>query len=287
MMHDLKIVFLSSRPISWVNTAFPFFAAYVYITQQVDVVVIVGTLFFLIPYNYLMYGINDVYDYESDIKNPRKGGVEGALVPKRLHSFILKSSMLLAAPFIVYLLIVSDAVSRVVLCSSIFMVIAYSMPPFRFKEKPFLDSITSSFHFVSPFVFALSLAGWNHEYTPYVIAFFAWGIASHAFGAVQDILSDRKAGIASIATSIGAKNTVRFSLIFYLLAVLILLYLGGVHIFVAAAGLLYIWMVVPYINLQDSEAQKANNGWRHFLVINQLVGFVITITLVLCYINLI
>lgn len=287
MKADFKILFLSSRPISWVNTAFPFAAPYLYITHTIDLTLLIGTIFFLIPYNYLMYGVNDVYDYDSDIKNPRKGGVEGALVPKRLHSVVLKSSMLLVAPFILYLLIVSDAVSRVILCSSIFMVVAYSMPPFRFKERPFLDSITSSFHFVSPFVFALSLAGWKQEYIPYVIAFFAWGIASHAFGAVQDIISDRKAGIASIATSIGAKNTVRFSFIFYLLAILTLLLLGGVHIFVAAVGLLYIWMVVPYINLEDNDAQKANNGWRHFLVINQLVGFVITIALVLGYTNLI
>lgn len=287
MMHDIKILFLSSRPISWVNTAFPFVAAYIYITHTIDMIVLIGALFFLVPYNYLMYGINDIYDYESDIKNPRKGGVEGALVPKRLHSFIIKSSVLLAIPFIVYLLSVSDPVSRIVLCISIFMVVAYSMPPFRFKEKPFLDSITSSFHFVSPFVFALSLAGWKNEYIPYVIAFFAWGMASHAFGAVQDILSDRKAGIASIATQIGAKNTVRFSLALYALAVLILLSRGGVHSVVAVAGVLYVAMVLPYIHLRDSSAQKANNGWRHFLVINQIVGFVITITLVLSYTNLI
>lgn len=286
-MHDIKILFLSSRPISWVNTAFPFVAAYIYITHTIDMIVLIGALFFLVPYNYLMYGINDIYDYESDIKNPRKGGVEGALVPKRLHSFIIKSSVLLAIPFIVYLLSVSDPVSRIVLCISIFMVVAYSMPPFRFKEKPFLDSITSSFHFVSPFVFALSLAGWKNEYIPYVIAFFAWGMASHAFGAVQDILSDRKAGIASIATQIGAKNTVRFSLALYALAVLILLSRGGVHSVVAVAGVLYVAMVLPYIHLRDSSAQKANNGWRHFLVINQIVGFVITITLVLSYTNLI
>ena len=34
-------------------------------------------------------------------------------------------------------------------------------------------------------------------------AFFAWGAASQAFGAVQDVRADRSAGIASIATVLG------------------------------------------------------------------------------------
>ena len=39
--------------------------------------------------------------------------------------------------------------------------------------------------------------------------FFLWGAASHAFGAVQDVVADREAGIGSIATVIGARATVR------------------------------------------------------------------------------
>jgi 4-hydroxybenzoate polyprenyltransferase and related prenyltransferases len=81
----LKALTVSSRPLSWVNTAFPFAAAYFIGTQTFDALFFVGTLFFLIPYNVLMYGINDVYDYESDLRNPRKGGAEGGLLPPALH----------------------------------------------------------------------------------------------------------------------------------------------------------------------------------------------------------
>ena len=72
----LRQLFVSSRPVSWINTAYPFAAAYLMTTRQVDAVLIVGTLFFLVPYNLAMYGINDVFDYESDLRNPRKGGAE-------------------------------------------------------------------------------------------------------------------------------------------------------------------------------------------------------------------
>ena len=63
---------------------------------------VVGTLFFLVPYNLLMYGINDVFDYASDLRNPRKGGIEGGLVaPERaraVHRRILWSCVVLTVP---------------------------------------------------------------------------------------------------------------------------------------------------------------------------------------------
>ncbi len=39
----LKALFVSSRPLSWINTAFPFAAAYLLTTRTVDATLIVGT----------------------------------------------------------------------------------------------------------------------------------------------------------------------------------------------------------------------------------------------------
>ncbi len=80
---------VSSRPISWINTAFPFAVAYFLGTGNIDITLIVGAFFFLIPYNLLMYGVNDVFDYESDLTNPRKGGLEGALLEPKYHAATL------------------------------------------------------------------------------------------------------------------------------------------------------------------------------------------------------
>jgi 4-hydroxybenzoate polyprenyltransferase len=106
-----------------------------------------------------MYGINDVFDYESDVRNPRKGGVEGALLEPRWHRATLIASGVTALPFVVYLVAVGSPASWVVLAISLFAVVAYSVKGLRFKERPFLDSITSSTHFVSPAVYGLALAG--------------------------------------------------------------------------------------------------------------------------------
>ena len=212
MKEKSKLLLTSSRPLSWVNTAFPFAAGYLYFTGSFDVTLVIGTIFFLIPYNLLMYGINDVYDYESDMQNPRKGGVEGAVVDKKFHKLLLGWSYLLSLPFVIILAVLAPS-SILVLAACLFFVIAYSAKGLRFKEIPFLDSITSSLHFVGPLIYALSIVGWPVRGWPAVIAFFAWGIASQSLGAIQDIAYDKKAGIGSIGTAIGERPTVYFSFI--------------------------------------------------------------------------
>jgi len=92
-MKALRTMVLSSRPVSWVNTAIPFALAYYVVAEEVTPALIVGCIFFLVPYNFLMYGINDVFDYESDLRNPRKGGVEGALLPPHLHRATLVAAL--------------------------------------------------------------------------------------------------------------------------------------------------------------------------------------------------
>lgn len=208
MLTTLKKLFYVSRPLSWPNTAYPFAAGYILATLAGEglsiPILTVGTLYFLGPYNLLMYGINDVFDYESDIKNPRKGGVEGMKEERALHPTIIRAAILTNIPFLLVLLFVGSWQSRLVLLAVVFFVIAYSIKGLRFKERPVLDSITSSLHFVGPLLYGLALAGFPGAAWPFVVAFFLWGMASHAFGAVQDIIPDRKGSIRSIATELGA-----------------------------------------------------------------------------------
>lgn len=278
----IRALFLTSRPLSWVNTAFPFAAAYVMTTRQVDLTLVVGTLFFLIPYNVAMYGINDVFDYESDLRNPRKGGVEGALLDPRWHRLVLWVSGILALPFVVYLVVVGGPASWIALAVSLFAVVAYSAKGLRFKERPFLDSITSSTHFVSPAVYGLLLAG--ATFTPALVAilaaFFLWGAASHAFGAVQDVVADREGGIGSIATVIGARRTVRLSVVLYLLAGILLLAAEWPGPLAAVLALPYAINAAQWWRVTDATAPDANRGWKRFLWLNFATGFGVTMLLI-------
>ena len=75
----MREVLAASRPFSWINTAYPFAAGYLLATDgRVDALFVVGTLFFLFPYNLLMYGVNDVFDYESDLRARRSRSDRGS-----------------------------------------------------------------------------------------------------------------------------------------------------------------------------------------------------------------
>lgn len=278
----------ASRPVSWINTAFPFAAAYLMVERAVDWRFVVGTLFFLVPYNVLMYGVNDVFDYESDLRNPRKGGIEGDVIrdraaASRIHRGILIASAVTVVPPLVWLLTQGSVGARVTLVLVVAGVLAYSVPVLRFKERPFLDSLTSALHFAGPLLYALALTGaaltaagtW-----PIWAAFIAWGMASHAFGAVQDVRADREAGIGSVATVIGARATVWMAASLYVAASAVLALLPWPGVLAAALPLAYAASVLRFARITDETCEDANRGWKTFLWLNQPVGFLVTMLLI-------
>ena len=272
---------MTSRPLSWVNTAYPFATGYLVMGRVVDVRLIIGTLFFLVPYNLLMYGINDVCDYESDMRNPRKGGVEGAVTPRKYHRLIVWSAILSCLPFVVALVLLGNWQSVLVLAAVLFFVVAYSAKGLRFKEVPLLDSVTSSLHFVGPLLYAYSLVGTTQAGWLVAVAFFCWGMASQAFGAVQDIIPDREANICSIATVFGARTTVWLAIVLYAAAVGLVACLGVAVWPVAVAGSLYIINLLPFVRIHDKDLANARSGWRRFLWLNYVAGAVVTVTLLM------
>ena len=282
-MEAIKQLFWSSRPVSWINTAYPFAIAYWLVSGDLGATLWIGTLFFLIPYNLLMYGINDVFDYESDLRNPRKGGIEGALLPKEIHPTIIWSAILSCVPFVIYLIAVGNLNSNLWLALFVFTVIAYSAKHLRFKEKPVLDSITSASHFVGPMIFGLALTNQNladPKISAIILAFTLWGMASHAFGAVQDVKADREGNISSIATYFGARNTTRVAMVMYVAAGFYLITLGWPTNLVAIAALPYVAILIPHLNITDETCESANKGWKRFIYLNFFAGFLVTMTLI-------
>ena len=278
----------SSRPYSWVNTAFPFGAGYLMVTAgSIDAAFVLGSLFFLIPYNLVMYGVNDVFDYASDLRNPRKGGIEGGLadpaVAAVVHRRILTACFVVTIPLLVPLLLLGDAAAALTLLVVMFLVVAYSAPVLRFKERPVLDSFTSAMHFVGPLLYALVLADADlgaRTIWPVLVAFVAWGVASHAFGAVQDVRADREGGIASVATVLGAHPTVAGAAAAYLVSAAVLLALPWPGTLAALLPLPYAANVLTFWGVRDHDCERANVGWRRFLVINMPVGFLVTMLLI-------
>ena len=272
----LRFLLRSSRPFSWINTALPGLACGIAIGRP-GLALIAGTLYFLGPYNLLMYGANDVFDYESDRANPRKQqAVEGAVVPPDRRPLLWGAIALTNLPFIALLVWLGGAVVAVALILTVAVALAYSLPPLRTKEVPGLDAVTSGLHFVLPCAVGGLLAGATVGALPwrYLIAFLLWGAASQALGAIQDIDFDRAAGIGSIAVSLGPRLTALLSTALYAAAVVLVFSGGGLAVVAAVALLPY--PLVAASCLAGDQREQARRAWKSFLGLNLFAGFLIT-----------
>ena len=166
-------------------------------------------LWLTLPFNLLIYGVNDVFDQETDAKNPRKGTLEGARIGPEEVRPIAFGVLLTNLPFLVYFvsLLPFEAILWMLLYALLF--VAYSVPPARFKARPYLDA-TSNAAYAFPLVFTpLALSApivW-----PAAVGLMAWSAAKHTFDAVQDVDEDRKVGIATTAVRLGPGGVVLWS----------------------------------------------------------------------------
>ena len=272
----VREILAASRPLSWVNTALPFLAGAVDVQRGPSLVMALGVLYFLLPFNLLMYGINDIFDYASDLANPRKQSLEGGLVPPDRRRVIWAAIVATNLPVLaaIALLAPPQGTAAVLLVAG--TAIAYSAPPLRTKERPILDSFTSASHFVLPWIAGYLVAGRDVSGLPWliVVAFTAWALASHALGAIQDIAYDRAAGIGSIATVFGAVPTALFSLAGYAVAVAMAISFGP-PAWIAAAALAP-YLLLPLAILGRPVESQARLAWRGFLGFNFLTGFIVT-----------
>jgi len=237
--------------------------------------ILIFGLYFLIPGNLLIYGINDVFDYETDLRNPRKTGLEGVL-PKPHHRIVLTWVIFSTLPFAIVALSLPTSVF-IWFVAFIFFAVGYSLPPVRAKARPGLDSFFSGSHYVATGVFGFVLVAPDSPLAwLLIIAALLWTFAMHAYSAVPDISADTEAGVPTIATAFGGHAVLTTCLFLYSSSFFILsLYTQPWFILMA---LPYVYLV--YKSYHKTEAQQVEL-YRYFPYLNALVGAVLTIYLIL------
>ena len=246
-----------------------------YSVWQIVLLVLFG-LYFLGAANLLIYGVNDIFDYDTDRLNPKKVEYEALLLPK-YHPYVWRIIALKNLPFVVLLWWVPME-ARIAFALFLFFAFFYSAYPIRAKIRPVLDSFFSASHYVVTGVFGYFLAGGVDVPWLGIIAGILWAMAMHAFSAVPDIEADEKAGLATVATWLRAPLTLIFCGVFYFAsAVLASLLLGPWPLLL---GLVYvILMLLAWLHrLAKSDALHV---YRWFPAINMASGFVIALLLML------
>jgi 4-hydroxybenzoate polyprenyltransferase len=173
-------------------------------------------LWLTLPFNLLIYGVNDVFDQETDAKNPRKGTLEGARIRPWEVRFIWLGVLLTNLPFVIYFLLSLPYLAVIWMLLYALIFIGYSAPPARLKARPYLDSL-SNIAYAFPLVFT-PLALSASPVWPAAVGLMAWSAAKHTFDAVQDVDEDRKVGIETTAVRLGPRGVVLWSGLLWTLA---------------------------------------------------------------------
>ena len=213
-MLSFRALVTISRPLFWFNTAVPYAWGWLLSGRPLDLPTILLIGYFTFPFNLLLHGINDIFDYESDLRNARKNSAEGALLVnpgnfRRLVVLIVTWNL----PAIPALILLGSSAAIVAFIGLLALSIAYSAPP-RFKGKPGLDSLANVLYAGSLLVSVLSN---GVTPTPWaeVGELALWAVASHAFTAIQDLPADAAAGIRTVAVALGATPTALGALALY------------------------------------------------------------------------
>ncbi|MBA3758350.1 prenyltransferase [Candidatus Saccharibacteria bacterium] len=227
----------------------------------------VFAFYFTFPANMLLYGVNDIFDYETDQHNEKKRGYE-ALVKPADRWRIANVIVLWNLPFcVVWLADEMPQSAKLALLGFLFFGIFYSAKPIRAKTKPIFDSLFNILY-IFPALFSYGLLEYKFPPWQIIAAGALWCAAMHAYSAIPDIRADKKAKINTVATFLRPLGTLVFCMLCFAGAA-ILTY-PWLKVFSIAAGGLYVFiMLITFVRAEPSQIFAF---YKLFPFVNILVG---------------
>ncbi len=201
-----KLIVKVSRPIAWLVLPVIFIMGMLLSGAKFTFLPLLQIVLLSFPYCIILYGINDVYDYESDKRNVRKGSIQGVVLESKYHSLIKRASFLSAVVVFLSSLVTLNLLNIIIMSIALFLAYAYSAPPLRLKTKPPLDSITNGAYFIVPFLLGASFG----KFPSHLLIKIVWVTISvmgvHAFSTIMDYTSDKEAGEKTFAILFGKRT---------------------------------------------------------------------------------
>ena len=263
-------LFWLSRPRFWLYLAGPVVVGVVYgataPAEFFQPVTVALFLYFLLPANVFLYGVNDIFDADIDQQNPKKSA-EGREVRYTGGRGVVAAVTVSAVLALAFAFVLSPRAFGAI---AGFLVLggAYSAPPARLKTTPLLDSASNGLYILPAVAAYTAVAG----SLPPLLALaggWIWAMGMHTFSAIPDIDPDRAAGIQTTATVLGESRTLVYCAACWLGAAVLM---GLVH--PALGGIfagypLFIGIIVA----ADIDIDRA---YWWFPVLNTVAGAVLT-----------
>jgi len=203
----------------------------------------IGLFFVTFPLNYLIYGLNDFNDIESDQVNKRKGNfLFGAKASEKHLNGIPKRIAIVMLPFFIYFTIISGTYMLLLLSLMILINIAYNFAPFRIKERPPFE-IFIQIGYVLTAIFSLTLN--NVEMIPWqtILYLSLFAFQAHIAGEIMDIEPDIMSKKRTTATLIGRKRTKYLMILILLVEVYILAFWFQDYVLSSILAVFSVWLL--------------------------------------------
>jgi 4-hydroxybenzoate polyprenyltransferase len=267
----MRWFFKTSRPRFWIYLLGPFaVGAAAAVNQPLELLAwpaLLG-LFFTYPANLFIYGVNDLYDFETDSGNDKKQGYEQVLDQSK-HTKLIRTLALICLPWLALMPFLNGPT---IISLSLFLILgwAYSAPPIRAKIHPGLDSLSNILYIMPGLAGYFAFNGQSLNWWP-VTAAMLWAVAMHAYSAVPDIQADSKAGLRTIATSLGGYQTLVVCSLLYFLAAIFSY--SSLTVYAIGFGMVYVsLMIISVIALKRGNLLKV---YKMFPYVNSLIGAIL------------
>jgi 4-hydroxybenzoate polyprenyltransferase len=196
-----------SRPIVWPVLPLVYLLGVHEAHADINAVVIAQIVLLTFPMNLIGCGLNDIYDYESDRRSARRRAIWGAVVTPENRVLVFRASAAMMPLVVLGACLTRNRDNFVATVSLVVIAWAYSVPPYRLKERPPLDSLANGLgYFLIPLMMGYSLNG-DPRYMPvryYLLALCVAGV--HALATAADYEADRAAGHRTIAVVFGRRG---------------------------------------------------------------------------------
>jgi len=264
-MNVIKFYFKISRPMFWALAPLAFISGVIFNGCEnpwdyFNPIIVLQMLSLSFPFAFFTFGINDMFDCEHDFLNPRKNNskhffilLEGARTTEDDHGRIKIGIAISAVLILTASCLTANLFNLFFTMSLLLLAFTYSCPPWRFKSRPPLDSVTAGLAatFI-PFAMGFSHTG-NPVNIPFQIYIFSISaMGAHAYSTIIDYTADKACGQNTFAIRFGKKAASLFLIISLIVSFGFTqtLFLKGVIVFVS--GILFL----NYFYLNEKNARK-------------------------------
>ncbi|MEM9399091.1 MAG: UbiA family prenyltransferase [Verrucomicrobiota bacterium] len=208
-----------------------------------------GFIYCCFPLNFLIYGWNDIVDFEIDTKNPRKDNfLFGARGSKEQLAHLWKPiviSQLITYPLAIFW---GGWKMLLILITLIFLNAIYNWPSRGLRSRPPWELLCQvGYVLVVPFsIWINNTAALPWATYAYLLLF---AFQSHLIGEIMDLESDRDSGRITIATQMGMKFTKLLIIVIVSLEVALLFIIFKDYLFgsMLASGLIWLLLDLFFI----------------------------------------